>query len=159
MRSSRSRSRRVHVSSYFFARLVADGDAVEADRAADVETVADIPRELALLPIHRHPGRTQDLELLAFVEHVLLERLAVDLAALQDFLHERIELVGDWWGRSWGGFRRRLLRGDAGGQRQKCRAARTRRSRGMENGSRMPPEGWLASSVDESGRDSGSRSC
>ena len=102
------------------SRLVADGDAVEADRAADVETIADIPRVLPLLPIHRHPGRTQHFELLAFIEHVLLERLAVDLAALQDFLHERIELVGDWRGRSRGRFRRRLLRGYAGGQPQKA---------------------------------------
>ena len=53
-----------------FSRLVADGDAVEADRAADVETIADIPRVFPLLPIDRHPGRTQHFELLAFIEYV-----------------------------------------------------------------------------------------
>ena len=77
----------------FRACVIADGDAVEPDRAPDVQPVADVPGELVFLPEERHPGGSQDLDLLFFVQHVSLEDLTILIAALQHLLHERVELV------------------------------------------------------------------
>ena len=109
------RSRLTHESSYSLRSASPTRDAVEADGAAHVEAVADVPRVLTLLSIDGHPRRSEHLELFALVEHVLFERLAVDFAPFQDFLHERVQLVR---GRR-GGLRRGRLSGRAGGQAER----------------------------------------
>src|SRR4029453_7641760 len=83
----------------FLPVFIADGDAVEAYRAADVEAIANVPGVVAFLAVDRHPRRTEHLDLFGFVEHVLLERLAIDVAPLQHLFHEGVELVGGGWRR------------------------------------------------------------
>ena len=60
---------------------LADGDAVELDRAADEEAVADEPGVLAALAPERRVERAAQLDLLALVEDVLLQLLPVVVAA------------------------------------------------------------------------------
>jgi hypothetical protein len=71
-----------------------------------VKAVAHVPGVVALLPEDRHPARSEHLDLLDFVQHVLLERLTVDFALFEHLLHERVELVG----RRGGWLSRRRLR-------------------------------------------------
>ena len=58
-----------------------------------MHTVAQVPRELALGPVQRPSAGSQNLEFLSFVEDVLPERLAVDVALSQHLFHEGVELV------------------------------------------------------------------
>ena len=148
LRSSRLRSRSDPVLLVFLAFVVADADAVEADRTSYVEAVADVPREFALLPKDGHPGRAEHFDLFALVEHVPLERLAIDLAPFQHFLHERVELVGG--DRAW------VWQAQVGRTRRVARpkAHSSANARAAQVGIRFTRAsgGWLASSVDETGR-------
>ena len=91
--SWRLRSRESQFVLVAVALLVGDFHAIESQRAADVHTVAHVPRELALGPVQRPSAGSQNLEFLSFVEDVLVERLAVDVALSQHLLHEGVELV------------------------------------------------------------------
>src|SRR5262249_22777150 len=62
-------------------RALADRDAIEANRAPHVQAVANVPRVLAFQPVERRFARPEHLDALEVVEDVLLQGLAVDLAA------------------------------------------------------------------------------
>jgi hypothetical protein len=75
------------------ALFVADADAVETHRTPHVQAVADVPREVPLLAIERHPAGPEHFEPFFLVEDVLLERLPIEVAPLENLRHEGVELV------------------------------------------------------------------
>ena len=75
------------------ALVFADRDAVELDGAPDEVAVADEPRVLAILAPHPGVAGTAKLGHLALVEDVLLKLFPVVVAACDDLLHERVEVV------------------------------------------------------------------
>ena len=76
----------------FLAVRLSERGAIGLHRAADEIAVADEPLELAALARQRDPGGAQNLERLALAQDVIVERLPVLVAALEDASHERIEI-------------------------------------------------------------------
>ena len=68
-----------------------DDDAVEPEGTADVDAVAHEPGVVPHRTVEPDPARTEDLELLLFIEDVVVQDLTVDVAARQHALHERVE--------------------------------------------------------------------
>src|SRR5262245_16868051 len=95
---------------------VADLDAVEPERAPDVHPVPHVPGVVAPGAIERRPAGAEDFEGFGLVQDVLVERLAVDLPAGQDLLHEDVQLVPGPAGTAGRGI---LSSGIQGGQRQR----------------------------------------
>ena len=71
---------------------LADLDAVELQRAAHEEAVADVPGVFAALTPDRHTARPAQVNLFALVEDVLLQLLPVVVAMNEHVAHERVEV-------------------------------------------------------------------
>jgi hypothetical protein len=87
--------------------------AVDLERAADEEPVADVPGVVAPLAPDREARGAAQLELLALVEDVLLQLFPVVVPAGDHLVHERVEVgLGGEMGR---------CRDEADGHAEDCR--------------------------------------
>src|SRR5216683_3025409 len=73
---------------------VAFGDlhAVELERAADEESVAQVPRVVAPFAPDRHVAGAAEVDDLALIQDVLLQFLPVVVPAREHLAHERVEI-------------------------------------------------------------------
>ena len=82
---------------------IPDLDAVRPERAADEEPVAGEPGVIAAKAVERCTARSRELKRLPLFEHVLLQRLPVRVAPIEDTGHQGVQVV------------RHARRGPAGG--------------------------------------------
>src|SRR4029079_2231904 len=69
------------------------GHAIETHWTSDVHALSLVPGVIALGAIERPLTGTEDVKRLRFVEHVLIEHLAIDVAPREHFFHERVEVA------------------------------------------------------------------